>query len=427
MWELIGPTCATLERCNSIYPLLPLNVKPVRAQSSDSMDISRLRLDSLRGPRLMRKLIDCFELKHDELPFNNLPRVSIPTHQQFSSYDYLSLRKHPEVLQAASFALQKHGLSTCASRVVAGELPDHTSLETKLASLYDKEAALTFVSGHATNVSTIAALVEKGDLIVADQLSHNSIQTGAKLSGARFLRFKHNDPGHLLHLLRRYRHDCHRCLIITEGHFSMDGDIPDLQALCSFRDQFNALLMVDEAHALGVLGSRGLGSHEHLNIDPKSVDIWMGTLSKSLGSTGGYIAASSVLINHLRLFAPGFTYSVGLNAPCCAAAEAALNLLLSDSSRTRILQQNSKLLHDQLADLNFNLGSSKGTAIIPVILDPQTTFRAANELLKSGWGVYPLGPPSVPSKGFRLRLFVRSDHSSDDLAGLTRVIYSAIS
>jgi len=203
-------------------------------------------------------------------------------------------------ISVTSFALQKHGLSTCASRVVAGELPDHTSFETKLANLYDKEAALTFVSGHATNVSTIAALVEKGDLIIADQLSHNSIQTGAKLSSARILRFKHNDPSHLLHLLRRYRHDYHRCLIITEGHFSMDGDIPDLQALCSMRDQFNALLMVDEAHALGVLGSRGLGSHEHLNIDPKSVDIWMGTLSKSLGSTGGFIAASRAVINHLR-------------------------------------------------------------------------------------------------------------------------------
>lgn len=381
----------------------------------------------MSGPRLTERLMKRFGLQDEDLPYCHSGSQSvIADDRQFSSYDYLNLRRHPQVLEAAAEALYAHGMSTTASRIVAGELDYHQRLENKLAAIYAQEAALLFVSGHATNVSTIAAIVEAGDLILLDQYSHNSLQIGARLSGARVLRFRHNDIDHLELLLSRYRKDHRSCLIASEGHFSMDGDMPDLAALCAVRDQFGALLMVDEAHSLGVLGQRGLGLHEAQQVNPAGVDIWMGTLSKSLGSTGGFIASRTEVIKHLRLYAPGFTFSVGLNAPSCAAAETALELMLEQPGAVQQLQQNSAYLWNKLRDQGLNLGSSQGTAIVPVILPAKLAMAASVRLLDQGWGVYPLAPPSVPATAFRLRMFVRADHTQNQLDGLVKVLTRSI-
>lgn len=367
-------------------------------------------------------------LQASDLPFfSNPDRVHSPDQQQYSSYDYLNLKTHPQVIHAASEALLEYGLSTSASRLMAGELPHHSNLEDQLAQVYGQESALVFVSGHATNVSTIAALVEPGDLVLLDQLSHNSIQMGVRLSGARRMVFPHNDAARLEILLCKHRSQFRRCLIVTEGHFSMDGDSPDLCRLIALRDQHRALLMIDEAHSLGVLGRSGLGSHEQQGVNPDRVDIWMGTLSKSLASTGGFIAAKRDVIQHLRLHASGFSFSVGLNAPCCAAANAALNIIRNEPERVAALHANGRYLMDTAQAAGLDVGQSLGLGIVPIMLnDLRHTFLTANHLLAHGWGVYPIAPPTVPSNRCRLRLFVRSDHTKNSINNLVNCLCNAI-
>ncbi|MEA5400716.1 aminotransferase class I/II-fold pyridoxal phosphate-dependent enzyme [Synechococcus sp. BA-124 BA4] len=382
----------------------------------------------LSSQKLVQRLMQRNGLQESDLPFFSRSNYIQPLDQkQYSSYDYLNLKTHPSVIEAASVALKDYGLSTSASRLMAGELPHHAALESLLAQIYGKESALVFVSGHATNVSTIAALVEPGDLVVLDQYSHNSIQMGVRLSGARRMVFPHNDTECLQMLLDKYRSHYRRCLIVTEGHFSMDGDSPDLALLLRLRDQYQALLMVDEAHSLGVLGRQGLGCHEQHGVEPGQVDIWMGTLSKSLASTGGFIAASRAITQHLRLHASGFSFSVGLNAPCCAAAHTALKILLSEPERVATLQANGHYLADTARKAGLDVGRSLGMGIIPIMLnDLRHTFLTANHLLSKGWGVYPIAPPTVPSNRCRLRLFVRSDHSQESMHDLVKTLCNAI-
>lgn len=382
----------------------------------------------LSSQRLVQRLMHRSGLTQSDLPFfSRANYIQPPNQRQYSSYDYLNLKTHPAVIDAAYVALRDYGLSTSASRLMAGELPHHAGLESCLAQIYDKESALVFVSGHATNVSTIAALVEPGDLVVLDQYSHNSIQMGVRLSGAKRIVFPHNDAECLHALLKKHRSHYKRCLIVTEGHFSMDGDSPGLSELLRLRDQYQALLMVDEAHSLGVLGRQGLGCWEQQGIEPNQVDIWMGTLSKSLASTGGYIAASKAITQHLRLHASGFSFSVGLSAPCCAAAHTALKIMLSEPDRVATLQANGRYLADTAREAGLDVGRSLGMGIIPIMLnDLRHTFLTANYLLSTGWGVYPIAPPTVPSNRCRLRLFVRSDHSQESINELVTTLSLAI-
>ena len=192
-----------------------------------------------------------------------------------------------------------------ASRIVAGEIPLHGKLEQALARIYDADSALAFVSGHATNVSTISALMDVNDIVIYDELSHNSIVVGAKLSGSATFSFRHNDMDALERLLKRERPLRRNALIVVEGLYSMDGDLPDLPRLIDMKQRYGAWLMVDEAHALGVVGKRGFGSAEHFGLDPKLVDIWMGTLSKTLAGCGGFIAGAKELIEFSSSGRPG--------------------------------------------------------------------------------------------------------------------------
>ncbi|SEG55193.1 8-amino-7-oxononanoate synthase [Marinobacterium lutimaris] len=330
----------------------------------------------------------------------------------FASYNYLGLSGDPRVIAAAQQAAAKYGTSVSASRMVSGERPIHRELEQALAQVYQADDALAFVSGHATNVTVIGYLMGSRDLVLHDEYIHNSSLMGSQLSGARRMAFRHNDLNHLEKLLQQNRHQFERVLIVVEGLYSMDGDAPDLAGLIELKETHECWLMVDEAHALGVLGEKGLGSHEHAGIDPNRVDIWMGTLSKNLSGCGGYIAGCQPLIDMLRHFAPGFLYSVGMPASVAAAAIESLRIMHAEPERVRALQKNSEYLAVQAKAAGFDVGESIGRAVVPVISGSSlVATRQSVELLKQGINVQPILYPAVPEKSARLRFFVCSEHT----------------
>jgi 8-amino-7-oxononanoate synthase len=329
----------------------------------------------------------------------------------FASYDYLGFNGDPAITRAVAAAAEQWGTSVSASRITAGERPFHRDLERQLAALHGAADAIVFVSGHATNVSVISQLVGAKDLILHDALLHNSAVVGAQLSGAHRRVFAHNDADAAEKILAAERHRYGRVLILTESLFSMDGDIPDLPRLIELKQKFGCWLMVDEAHAIGVLGARGRGAAEHFGIDPASVDIWMGTLSKTLVSAGGYVAGAQELIDFLKFTAPGFVYSVGMPPPAAAAALAALELLHQGRDRVARLQDNGRLFRDLARAAGLDTGSSAGFAVVPVIIgDSLRTVMMAHRLLDRGINAVPIIPPGVQEKAARLRFFVCAGH-----------------
>lgn len=341
----------------------------------------------------------------------------------FASYDYLGLNQHPAVATAAKSAIETFGTSVSASRIVAGERPLHRALETALANFYGVEAAVAFVSGHATNVSTIGTLLTPDDLIIYDDLSHNSILVGAKLSRATALPFRHNDLEALDKLLQERRHLHKRAVIVVEGLYSMDGDVADLPRLIRLKSKYGAWLMVDEAHSLGVLGRTGRGAAEHFGVDPRSVDIWMGTLSKTLAACGGYIAGRQELVDILRYQAPGMVYSVGLSPPLAAAASAALAVLKAEPERVARVQANGQLFLSLAKSVGLDTATSEGHSIVSVIVgDLLTAGRLAERLMERGINVLPIIYPAVPLKAARFRFFITSEHTPAQICMAVRVM-----
>lgn len=340
----------------------------------------------------------------------------------FASYDYLGSNGHPATRAAAKAASDQFGTSATASRIVAGERPVHRSLENGLAQVYGVEDAIAFVSGHATNVSTIATLMGPGDLIVHDELMHNSALTGAKLSQATSHSFRHNDLNDLERVLCEERAKHKNTLIVVEGLYSMDGDIPDLPRLIELKRQYGAWLMVDEAHALGVLGATGRGSAEHHDIDPRQVDIWMGTLSKALASCGGYIAGKRELIEILKFNAASFIYSVGLSPPLAAAAKAALDLMREEPERVSRLQENGRLFLNEARAAGLDTGHSEGYAVVSVMIgDMYKAVKLCERLLDRGVNALPIVYPAVPMRASRVRFFITCQHSSDEIKEAVRI------
>jgi 8-amino-7-oxononanoate synthase len=333
-----------------------------------------------------------------------------------ASYNYLGLNGDPRVAAAAKQAIDHYGTSVSASRIVSGERPIHRALEAVLAELHGTEDCVAMVSGHATNVSVIGCLVGPGDAIIHDSLSHNSIIQGAKLSGAQQVQFAHNDVATLQRALRSLRSSAKRILVVIEGHYSMDGDVPDLPAMIDAVRQHDAYLMVDEAHSLGVLGATGRGVAEHFGVDPSGVDIWMGTLSKTLSACGGYIAASRDLVEYLRCSAPGFVYSVGLSPPVAAAALASLKIMREEPERVRQVNANGRLFLREARAAGLDTGGSIGSAIVPVIIGSSIrTARVSDLLFRRGINVQPILHPAVPERSARLRFFLSSLHSPEQI------------
>ena len=329
----------------------------------------------------------------------------------FASYDYLNLGRHPAILDAADLAGRKFGTSVSASRISAGERSVHAQLEASLADVYETEAAIAFVSGHGAIVSTLATLMGPKDLIIYDSLSHNCIVMGAQLSGAARRSFPHNDISVIDAILEDERDRFERVMIICEGLFSMDGDGPDLPGLVAIKKRHAAVLMVDDAHGLGVLGRTGRGIFEHQNVDPMDVDLWVGTLSKALVSCGGYVAGSGVVIDLLKHHAPGFVYSVGMPAAMAVAASMALKIMLEEPERVALLQARSRRFHERARAVGLNVGSSWGYGIVPVIVgDPLRAIALSERLFKRRINTFPVLPPGVPEGSARVRFFINAEH-----------------
>lgn len=336
----------------------------------------------------------------------------------FSSYDYLGLNGHPEVAARAKAAIDAYGTTVSASRLSAGERQVHRDLETALARLHGTEDALAFVSGHATNTSVIGELLGPEDLIVTDALIHNSVNEGAKLSGARRVLCPHGDLVACERALRLNRARCRRALIIVEGLYSMDGDVPDLAALIALKRRYNAWLMVDEAHATGAIGATGRGIAEEQGIDPTDIDIWMGTLSKTLASTGGYIAGSRALIYLLRYTTPGFIYSVGLAPPMAAAATAAIDIMMREPWRTAALRANGRRMLEGARRRGLDTGPSIGASVVPVIIGNSLhAVMLSARLLERGYNVVPAIFPGVAENQARLRFFMTAQHTPEQIEG----------
>ncbi len=341
----------------------------------------------------------------------------------FSSYNYLDLAGEPRVNQAAVDAISEYGTSVSGSRMVSGEREIICALERQISEVYGCEEALVFVSGYATNVSTIATLFGKGDLVLYDELSHNSILTGIQLSGATKIMFKHNSLSHLESALKNNRANFKRALIVGEGLYSMDGDLAPLKALVALKERYHCFLMMDEAHALGVLGKRGLGSFEEQGVCPKSVDIWMGTLSKTLAASGGYIAGSRALITILKYSSPAFVYSVGISPPVAAAALCALNILIKEPERVSGLQKNSAIFLNACQSHGLNTGNASGHAIIPLMCKSSKEAVSLSEhLFKEGVYALPIIYPAVPEHLARVRFFINSSHTEAELTYCVRLI-----
>src|SRR6185312_8407514 len=286
----------------------------------------------------------------------------------FSSYDYLGLNGHPEVAAAAKKAIDQFGTSCGASRLTAGERQVHRDLERALSVLHGTEDALSFVSGHATNVSVIGGLMGPEDLIVTDTLIHNSVIEGAKLSGAKRILCPHGDLEAFERALRLNRARHRRALLVVEGLYSMDGDVPDLRSLIKLKHRYDAWLMVDEAHSVGVLGAHGRGVAEEQGVNGCEVDIWMGTLSKALASAGGYIAGSKALIELLKYTSPGFVYSVGAPPGAAAAADAAIRVMNHEPRRLTRLRENGQYFLAGARRRGFDTGTSVGASVVPIIV-----------------------------------------------------------
>jgi 8-amino-7-oxononanoate synthase len=343
-------------------------------------------------------------------------RIAGRDYLNFSSYNYLGLSGHPFVTAAAKAAIDRYGTSVSASRLVSGERPIHRDLERALARTYGTKDAIVFVSGHATNVTTIGYLFGPRDLILHDELIHNSALQGIQLSGARRLPFPHNDLAALDALLAEQRRRFERVLIVTEGIYSMDGDFPDLPRLIEIKRRHKAFLMVDEAHSFGVMGTKGLGIREHFGLSGEDVDIWMGTLSKTLAGCGGYIAGETALVEHLKFLAPGFLYSVGMSPPVAAASLAALEMLHKEPQRVARLRERGALFLELARASGIDTGTSAGISVIPAIVGgSMRAARLSAALFDRGINVQPILYPAVPEKLARLRFFMSCEHSEANI------------
>ncbi|MBO1073054.1 aminotransferase class I/II-fold pyridoxal phosphate-dependent enzyme [Roseomonas marmotae] len=344
----------------------------------------------------------------------------------FASYNYLGLNGDPRVQAAAKAAIDRYGVSVSGARITAGERDLHHELEAALAEWHGAEAALTFVSGHATNVTTIGHLMGPRDVVVHDAAIHNSCTEGVRLSGARRVPFAHNDMAAAEKEMARARRGASRAMLLLEGHYSMDGDCPDLATAVEMARRHDAWLMVDEAHSLGVLGATGHGVAEAQGVDPAGVDLWMGTLSKTLSASGGYIAARRDVIDWLRHTAPGSVYSVGLAPPLAAAALESLRILKAEPERVARLQANGRRLRDLFRERGFDTGGSIGAAIVPVIIGSSIrAARLSHAMLDRGVAPQIVTFPAVPEQSARLRFFVCADHTEADLLHAAEMLAEA--
>jgi 8-amino-7-oxononanoate synthase len=334
----------------------------------------------------------------------------------FSWCDYLGLSQHPELIAASKAAIDQYGTCVSASRMVAGDTPLHRALEQEIADTIGVDASVVFVSGHAANVSTIGTLMTDGDLIVHDEFVHNSAVVGMRLSGARALTYPHNRLDKLEAILRTERASYRNVLVVIEGLYSTEGDVPDLARVVEIKERYGAWLMVDDAHGCGVLGRTGRGLAEHCGVDARKVDIWMGTLSKAYASCGGYIAGNHDLIKILKYSAPGFVFSVGLPPSITAAALAALRVVKREPERVQRLHRNGAYFLEQAHARGLDTGRAIGIAMLPIMVGAATrAAKLVTLMFERGVSTSLIIYPGVPLNAGRLRFFLTSNTTEEEI------------
>ena len=342
-----------------------------------------------------------------------------------SSNNYLGLTTHPKLRRAAIDAIRKYGVGSGAVRTITGTMKIHMELEEQIARFKKVEACVVFQSGFTANAGTVSALLGKDDLIISDELNHASIIDGCRLSRATIKVFKHKDVVDCERVLKETENWNGKKLLITDGVFSMDGDIADLPALCSLAEKYNCIMMVDDAHSSGVLGSRGRGTIDHHNCHGR-VDIQVGTLSKAVGALGGYVCGSRDLIEFLYHRARPFLFSTSHPPSVAATCQAAFDLLDSEAGERLIkkLWSNTKFFKRKLKKLGFNTGKSE-TPITPIMVgDAAKAFDFSRELFSEGVLAMAIGYPTVPEGKARLRTIITATHKRADLERAAETIGS---
>jgi 8-amino-7-oxononanoate synthase len=357
----------------------------------------------------------------------SMPRTTITVDGQvllnFASNDYLGLASDSRLIEAAIVATQKYGTSATGSRLITGHRDLHRQLEEAIAQLKQTEDAIVFSSGYAANLGAIAALVGKRDLILSDQYNHSSIRSGAIVSGATVLDYHHCDLTDLQTQLEQQRDRCQHCLIVTDSVFSMDGDLAPLAGILDLADRFEAMVLVDEAHGTGVLGANGAGGVAHLGCTGRPI-VQMGTLSKALGSMGGYVAGSAMVIDFLRNRAPSWIYSTGLSPADTGAALAAVEIVQTEPERRDRLWQNIAYFHQQIAQIpGLQLLPSDSAIVCLRLPDVETALKASQTLQAQGIFALAIRPPTVPTSRIRMTLMATHEVGQIDrlVAGLRSI------
>ena len=341
----------------------------------------------------------------------------------YASYSYLGLVNHPRINEAAKKAVDQFGTGTNGVRSLAGTLTLHTELEETIANFKHAEAAVTYSSGYATNLTVVSTLMGRGDYVFSDKLNHASIVDGCLMSGAEFRRFRHNDMEHLEGLLKNAPTDVAK-LVIADSVFSMDGDIIDLPKTVELCKKYNAWLMIDEAHSVGVLGEKGTGIEEHFNLYG-GIDIKMGTLSKTIPSVGGYVAGNQDIITYLRHASRAYIFSAALPPAQAAAANEAFKVILDEPWRIERLNQNTKQFIGGLKSMGFDTMLTE-TAIVPVLCGTdEMAFAMTREAQHNDVFVLPVVSPAVPEGLARLRATVTAVHEPSEIERAMDVIGEA--
>ncbi|MBM3138009.1 MAG: glycine C-acetyltransferase [Chloroflexi bacterium] len=332
----------------------------------------------------------------------------------FCSNNYLGLANHPRLITAAKSAIDQYGVGPSAVRTIAGTMKLHEELEQRVTQFKKSDAAITFQSGFCANLGTIQALVGKEDAIFSDELNHASIIDGCRLSGARIIRYNHCDPLHLEQVIKENEGTYERAMIITDGVFSMDGDIAPLDKIFEVADAHDILLMVDDAHGEGVLGKGGRGIVDHFNLHGK-VDIEIGTFSKAFGVVGGMVSGSATIVEWLTQRGRPFLFSSAMTPPDVAACIAGIDILESSTELVERLWSNAEFFKKEMAALGFDTGHSQ-TPITPVMLgEAPLAQQFSRELLEAGIFAMAIGYPTVPKGKARIRVMISAAHSQTDL------------
>jgi len=330
----------------------------------------------------------------------------------FSNYNYLGLSHDPRVKQAVHDAVERYGCHAGAARMVGGEIELHAQLETELADFTGFEAVVVGVGGYSANVSAVGYLLDQRDVIFHDAYMHNSGVMGAVMSGARRIAFPHNNMEALDKLLEQYRGQYRRAILLVEGAYSMDGDLVDLPRVIELKRRFGAWLMIDEAHSCGTVGHTGRGVCEHFGLPTTDIDLVVGTLSKSFGSCGGFLAGRKDMIELLKHFCPGLLlYSTGISPANTAAALAALRLMRAEPERVERLQNNSRMFKTIAEDAGLDCRTSlPGVPIVPLMIDDDHALSLMSHLLDNGVIAHAVMHPVVPRDAARLRCFISAEH-----------------